>query len=530
MPGRLQHGDIEYIIPEVYAEQCRLGIPDEVVTKDITPTLKEIIYIPTEKGKLLHRAWQPYALAEGGRGSAKSTTLRWDAHIRNLAIPGHRALLLRRTFPQLRGSHFARAAIEGKLLLCDRPFNQSKFFLEYNNGSLLQFGHCESESAVFDYLSQEWDWIGFDELTTFTFDMFIKISQSARSVEGSGKLALIRAATNPIGEGASWVKRYFIDKSVTEEENPEYKPSEWLSIKMNLVDNPHMNKQEYERKLLMLPNESLRRAYIDGEWLVEGQFFSQFSERREGKAWHVIQEMPKLPMDIDSKRVMVPAHHVPWIQISRFVDWGYSEAEPGYCGWVAQLPDGTAIVFKEWVFKQLIPEQVAKGIKERSKGMNIRMTLGDPMMWQERTGESIAETLARNGVSMIPANNDRENGWMRLHSWLSTVYDDGTGQRPRLQFLAPQEAGTGLGVPYMIRTLPSLQTDPKQPSDITEGPSVEDHAADGLRYWASNRPAPSTAPVKTLAHLPAELRAAMGDAFESEDVVLGTESSYGARR
>lgn len=506
-----------------YEAQCREGIPEDAVTKTAPNGDVWIIYIPTAKGAIFHAAAEPYVLGEGGRGSAKSTTLRWDAHLRNMMIPGHRALLLRRTFPQLRGSHFARVAMEGKMLGLKKDFNQTKFFLEYDAAgdaapSVLQFGHCESDAAIMDYLSQEWDWIGFDELTTFTFDQFIRISASARAAESTKKLALVRGATNPIGEGASWVKRYFIDRSVTEDENPEYRKDEWRSIKMNLIDNPHLNKQEYERKLLMLPNESLRRAYIEGEWLVEGQFFHQFRERLDGREWHVISEMPKING--------VPVHLVPWVQIVRCVDWGYSELEPGYCGWIAMLPNGTAILFKEWVFTQHTPQMAAKKIREMSEGLNIRFTLGDPMMWQEKVGESIAEAMSKQPwcVSMIPANNDRENGWMALHSWFSTIYNDGVNCHPRLQFLAPQEAGTGLGVPYAIRTIPSLQTDPKHPKDITQNTGVEDHAADAIRYWASNRPAPSYAPPKTLDHLPRELRESLANAMGSEDVVLGAES------
>lgn len=490
-------------------------IPENAVTTVNPDGTLKILYAPTAKGSEFHQAEEPYCLGEGGRNSGKSHALRWDAHLRCLMSPGFRALLLRRTFPQLRGSHFDATEREGKLLGCPKPFNQTKYHLDYANGSKLQFGHCESDAAILDYLSQEWDWIGFDELTTFTFDQFIRISGSARSPLDSGRRAFVRAATNPVGTGAGWVKRYFIDKSVSEEENPSYRPQDWRSIKMNLGDNPYAD-PEYIKRLEMLPSESLRRAYIDGEWLIEGQFFSQFKEKVQGGGdWHVISEMPRLDG--------VPLHQVPWIQIVRCLDWGYSEAEPGYCAWIAMLPDGTAIVFKEWVFRGKIPEAAAEGIKERSVGLQVRFTMGDPMMWQERTGESIAETMGRHGVSMIPANNDRENGWMRLHSWLSTVYNDGTGPRPRLQFLTPQEPGTGLGAPYAIRTLPSLQTDPKKPSDITQETSVEDHAADALRYWAINRPSPSREPQKTLDWIAPEIRRAIySDGGEGDP--LGSES------
>lgn len=499
-----------------YEAICKGVIPDEAVTSNASNGDIYVIYVPSEKGKEFHMAGERYVLAEGGRNSGKSTTLRWDAHLRNLGKPGHRALLLRRTFPQLRNSHFARVGIEGKALKQKRDFNESKFFLAYDNGSLLQFGHCESDAAIMDYLSQEWDWIGFDELTTFTYSQFIRISASSRvSTTSAAKRAFVRAATNPIGEGATWVKTYFIEHSVEEAENPNYRPSDWRDIKMNLIDNPHVDQKAYRQELEQLPNESLRRAYIDGEWLVESQFFHEFSPKtREGKAWHVIPEIPTING--------VPIWRVPYVQIIRVVDWGYSELEPGWVGWIAMLPDNTACLFKEHISVKTIPEKLAQVIIALSDGMKIRYTLGDPMMWKEREGLSIAEQMARNGCSMIPANNERENGWIALHAWLTTTHDDGQGPYPIFTILARQPGGE-FGCSYAIRTLPSLQTNPEKANDILQPTGVEDHAADALRYWASNRPAPSLLPRKTLDHLPREVREAMYGSSEEFDV-LGSES------
>lgn len=492
-----------------YEKQCEGGIPEEAVVKSSDDGSESwVLYIPTPKGKLFHDSNERYVLGEGGRGSGKSTTLRWDAHLRNLMIPGHRALLLRRTFPQLENSHFAQVMEEGKALGCKKDFNQTKHFLEYNNGSLLKFGHCASDADILSYLSQEWDWIGFDELTTFPYDQFIRISASARMPKSKSKgkrQAFIRAATNPIGEGASWVKRFFIDKSVSKDENRKYRPEEWRSIKMNLVDNEHMDREEYEQSLQMLGSDVLRRAYVDGEWLVEGQFFAEWKDRHEGKNWHVVTEMPLY--EYEGRRY--PIVEVPWIEITRAVDWGYSEAQPGYVAWIAHLPDGTYLVFKEQLLVGKIPEVAAGMIKERSEGMKVTKTMGDPMMWQEKTGESISHLFAKRGVSMYPANNDRENGWIALHSWLVTTHDDGFfGTRPRLQFLAPQGGDREYGAPYAIRTLPSLQTDPKNPRDMMQSGGEEDHAADAMRYWASNFPNPTRMPKKEN-HLPQEVREAI---------------------
>lgn len=490
----------------------------EAVTRTKPDGTEEVLYEPTEKGKLFHQAEEHFVLGEGGRNSGKSFALRWDAHLRCMMQPGFRALLLRRTFPQLRGSHFDKAEREGALLGCPKPFHKSEYYLTYSNGSKLQFGHCESDSAVMDYLSQEWDWIGFDELTTFTFDQFIRISASARSAVTSGRKAYVRAATNPVGIGASWVKRYFIDKNVSETENPGYDPRDYRSIKMNIGDNPHADLDAYTKILSSQPNESLRRAYRDGEWLVEGQFFAEFRENTlDGKPWHVIPELPLYKG--------IPLLQCEWLNIVRVVDWGFSEAEPGYCGWIAMLPDNSAILFKEWVFHGLTEEEVADGIKERSEGMHIRMTLCDPRMCAEVVGESTAEIFGRRGVPVIPADNKREQGWLRMHTWLMATTFIGTTEVPRLRFLGPQLGDNTLGAGYAIRSIPSLQVDPKCPSDTFQQTGVEDHAADAIRYWASNRPAPSRVPGPSLAHFAPHIRRAiLGYTDSSDEDVLGSES------
>lgn len=482
------------------------------LTTDDTET---VLYTPTPKGIEFHAADFPFVLIGGGRNCGKSYMLRWDAHMRNLSIPGHRALLLRRTFPQLRGSHFADAAIEAKKLGCS-PFHKTHYNIEYPNGSLLQFGHCADDAAILDYLSQEWDWIGFDELTTFTFDQFIRISASARTTLDSGRKAYVRGATNPIGEGSTWVKRYFVEKAIEEDENPEYRAEEWLYIHATLDDNPYADKEEYERKLLMLPSDPLRRAYRFGEWLVEGQFFSEWRERKtiyteagepEIIPWHVIPELPRFHGESILK--------APGIEITRAIDWGYSEAEPGWCGWFVHLFDGTVICFREWVYMQKTPEVVAKTIKDMTEGLKVRYTVGDPKMFHEDRGEPISETFRKNGVWMVAGDNERENGWVHMHSWLATTYNNGVQEVPRLRFLEGQ-------CKYAIRSLPSLQTDIKRPRDVLQGPGVDDHAADAIRYFVMSRPSASREK-RPQPYMPKELKRAILGANTADKVYLDND-------
>lgn len=452
---------------------ARIEIPDRVGRF-------ETFYDPHPKQDQFHLSAAPNVLYGGAAGGGKSHGIRMDAYLRCLTVPGFRALLLRRTFPELRNTHIDKAILEAGRL--GAVYAKSENILRFGNGSTLEFGHCEDEAAIGKYLSTEYDAIYFDELVTFTLLQFKFISSRARTTK-PGLIPVIRCASNPGGANSYWVKRYFILKDITPADDPAYKPEDYEFVPATLDDNPHID-GTYEARLMALPSDALRRAYRYGDWDVfEGQYFSEwrrFMEDAHGlRQWHVIEDLPTLKGR--------PINEVPWIEIVRAVDWGYSK--PGVCGWYACLPDGRAIKFQEYTFGgefgKTLAKFVAQEIRKRSRGMRVRYTVADPSMWisngNNDTGESIAETFAKNGVSLREADNDRVNGWQRLHAWLTET--TGYPPIPLLQFYAR-------GCPYTIRTIPAQVIDPTKPEDLLSK-NTEDHAADETRYFVMSRPAPS---------------------------------------
>lgn len=129
-------------------------------------------------------------------------------------------------------------------------------------------------------------------------------------------------------------------------------------------------------------------------------------------------------------------------------------------------------------------EQVGKAIHDttRALGVNrLRYIAADPAMWQKTgagRGESIAETLLRMRLPMRKSDNDRFNGWMRVHELLRAMPD---GSRPWLT--------VDPNCKYLIRTLPAMVQDKDNPDDLDS--SKDDHAVDALRYGAMSRPAPT---------------------------------------
>lgn len=462
------------------------GPPDKLVP----------FYIPTWKQLEAHLC-PVRNLYWGGRvGTGKSVMLRNDGHIRCLSKPKFRALLLRRNMTELRDTHLDKLALEAETL--GAVYRASETTIVYPNGSRFRFGHCDDDNALKHYLSSEFDIIYLDEGATFTEFQARWIQSRLRTLEDSGITPMMRIGSNP---GAMWLVDYFIDKTVSAEHDPSYEPKDYHFIRATVDDNPHVNRAELELRLNGLPSEALRRMYRDGDHhAVDGQFFTNWMpvNRETGKPWHVVAEVPRTMIRGRSVSLL----DVPWIEIVRSLDWGFAYEQPGVVGWYACLPGGSYLKFKEWVFHGLTPSQLAKGIVERSRGMKVRYTVGDPVMFTPREGEAIAETLARHKVPLIAADHDRPNGWVRLHALLMTTIavgedpDDPATMRtvPTYQVLGspdPSDPARASGCPYTVRTYPMAVLKPLHPNDLELN---QDHALDGDRYFAMSRPSASRQP------------------------------------
>lgn len=164
------------------------------------------------------------------------------------------------------------------------------------------------------------------------------------------------------------------------------------------------------------------------------------------------------------------------------LDWGFNSW--GVCLWWVCLPDGELHVVREYKFKGMTAEHVGREIRKITNDLGVkslRYIASDPAMWQKTgagRGESIAETLLRMRLPMRKSDNDRRNGWLRIHELLRDTSD---GTRP---WLTIDPACT-----YLIRTLPAMVQDDHDPEDIDT--SKDDHACDALRYGAMSRPSPT---------------------------------------
>lgn len=444
---------------------ARLRRPAEVINLDWEVSPQQLEFIESEARHLGYG---------GARGGGKSWGVRAKATKNCLKYKGYRALILRRTYPELEENH-----IQPLIALLDgmAKYNDAKKVFRFHNGSIIKLGYCDKDKDVKRYQGQEWDGIFFDEATHFKEDWIVKIRACNRGKNSYPKQCIY--TMNPGGESHTYFKRLFIDKVY----KPTEKPEDYHFIKALVTDNKALLDEdpEYLDMLLALPPK-LRKAWLEGDWdIFEGQFFEEFANRPDmykTRQWtHVIP----------AEGFVLPRT---W-NIYRSFDWGYNK--PFSCGWWAVDYDGRIYRIAElYGVKRLnnqpqpdegvrqTPDVVFSRIAKMEKehpllaGRKIELGIADPAIWDSQTGESIADTAAKYGIYFVKGDHQRIPGWMQCHYRLQFDVEG----YPRMYVLDSCQD--------FIRTIPTLVYDENNPEDLeTKG---EDHAADEWRYFCMSRP------------------------------------------
>ena len=450
------------------------------------------IWKPQPRQKLFLSRPEYEALYGGAAGGGKSDALIVEA-LRQADIPHYRALILRKTYPELReliekSERYYPAAFPGA------RYNSSSHTWRFPSGAKVLFGSLQHTADRQKYQGQAFDYIGFDELTHFRAEEYMFLFSRNRP-GGPGTRVYIRATANPGGVGHGWVKARFITPA------PPLTPiSETVSwrgpdgtlhesvqkrifVPSTVFDNPALLEADpdYVRRLASLP-EAEKRAMLYGDW---DSFVGQvFTEWRDDPAHHADHIGTHVVAPFD-----VPADWAVWCSL----DWGY--AKPFSVGWYAvdharrlyRIREyyGCTGVPNEGV--KLEPAAVARRIRAiEADDPNLRgrdvHRVADPAIWQSDGTESIGALMERERVFFERGDNARIAGKMQVHHRLAF---DGGGL-PRLWVFDTCR--------HFIRTVPALVYSETDPEDVdTDG---EDHIYDELRYVCMKNPiAPRPAPV-----------------------------------
>ena len=390
----------------------------------------------------------------GAAGGGKSYAMLIDP-LRFAHKAAHRALILRRSMPEL------RELIDKSRELYPKAFPGCKYkevekLWNFPSGAKVEFGFLERDADVYRYQGQAYSWIGFDEITHLPTEFGWNYLASRLRTTDPEIVPYMRCTANPGGVGASWVKKRYVDPYPP---NESFKGEDNLTRKFipaRLTDNPYLAKDgRYEEMLKALP-PTQRRQLLEGNWDVnEGAAFTEFEPKV-----HVIT-----PFEIP----------ISWERV-KGIDYGY--ASESSCIWgTVDSTDGTLIIYRELYQKGLTGEDLGKIITqmELNDPYSVQGVL-DTSAWARTgtTGPTVGESLIRAGHKLRRADKNRIQGKVQIHEYLK-VQQSG---RPRLQIFNT--------CPNLIRELQSIPLDRSNPEDVdTHAP---DHAYDALRYLIMSRP------------------------------------------
>jgi len=437
-----------------------------------------VIWTPQEKQALFQSRNEYEALYGGAAGGGKSDALLTEA-LRQVGIGHYRALILRKTYPQL-SELIDRSRELYSIAFPKACYNETKHVWTFESGAKIYFGAMQHTADRINYQGKRYDFIAFDELTHFSWDEYSYMFSRNRP-SGSGTRVYIRSTTNPGGVGHGWVKERFITAappltpiiSKMQVASPDGKMTEVtrdrIFVPSTVFDNKRLleNDPGYIANLSMLPHKE-RQALLYGDWdSFCGQVFTEWkndpSHYGDRCFTHVID-----PFEIPTG----------W-RIYRGFDFGYSK--PYAVEWLTSDFDGRVYVIAELYgctdspdtgIKDT-PAEIARKILELEnshpnlKGRKIH-GIADPAISKAETGQSIADMMAREGVFFDFGDHQRLPGKMQFHYRLAF---DGNGIPMMYVFKNCR---------HFIRTVPNLIYDESNVEDINT--HSEDHIYDCVRY------------------------------------------------
>lgn len=360
--------------------------------------------------------------------------------------------------------------------------------IKFKNGAKVLLTAIERPEQLDFFQGQNFQLICIEEACQFSFvdEMIDKLKGCLRSAHGVPCQMFLTG--NPGGPGHSMVKNRFISPfpgggvPIPDGEDTA------IFIPSNVKDNHILcrNDPKYINRLRSIKDESLRRAWLQGDWdVVLGGFFDDVWDRGA----HVLP------------RFKPPKH---WPRMCG-LDWG--TARPFSVGWFAvadgepvpgvsrRIPRGAVVKYDEWygcvrgeinTGLRLTSSQVAAGILDREQargeGNLVFDRIADSSIFDEDDGPSIGERFAGEGVVWRKSDKRRIPGWENMRNMLRGVAEK-------------REDGVTVYIPmfyvtdncvHFIDILPTMQRDENNWDDMdSEGP---DHPVDMTRYVLMSRP------------------------------------------
>lgn len=434
----------------------------------------EGLYSPSPWGAEYHSLTVREALGAGSAGPGKSTCLLMDP-VDRVIIDHERCLDPKHPYPLQWGDstgwalHLRRlftmlelTVVRAKRIFPridpDVRFDEQKHIFTFRSGYRIQFGHCQYTDSWEQYQSAQFDHIAYDELVQFDEDMYHNINSRLRSGDKVHRKHLkIRAMSNPMFKRLSnekisvrdphWVRKRFVDPApsgrvrlVKTVQTPSGRTvdRDRIYLPARLYDNPDAEfVQQYEEELSDKPAH-IRDALLNGNWYITPDGY--YSE-----AWQ------------QNLHVTRPFHIGSDWKVFRAMDWGYKTH--GVVGWFAMDHDETLFMIREFSFREMEAQEVAKRIREYERkmgwwvdGRSALAGFADTNLWEKRgeTSKTKIEEMADLGVGWNYADKNRHKnaglllGRLKDHRSMT--------QAPGIMFFEHCR--------MTIQTIPGIQADP----------------------------------------------------------------------
>jgi hypothetical protein len=426
-------------------------------------------YTPTPRQQAFHDASRDRVdaiLYGGAAGGGKSCAFVMDAIWFAANTPGMKIGCFRRSYPELEESFLAELAKRGYAKALGAKWNNTNKVLKFANGSVINFSYAENLVDASRILGGEYQAFYIDEASLMMPAVIQHIEERLRSGNKLVPVIGLRLASNPGGVGHKYLKDRFINptkrgkETYTERIEGTSVTRRVVYVPAKATDNPHIN-EGYDAVLNSIPDPQRRAAMRDGDWdSMVGQFFEQWNYAK-----HVVRSFP-IPKE--------------WPRYAG-IDYGY--AAPWAVVWLSVDNDGRLWIYREAYSTKVNADDQAKIIleTERAHGEAEVVRVADPSMWGNRgTPLSIADIYGQQGCGIMQANNDRINGWSRVHHYLNNgpaceIHKaEGLEMCPMLHVFEDK-------CPMFLETIPALPRSAAKPDDA-ETRNVDDHIADALRY------------------------------------------------
>jgi hypothetical protein len=439
-----------------------------------------VIWDPTEKQAEFLSCPAREVLYAGSVGAGKTDAIIMSA-VSQTQNKNHRALILRKTFPQLRDV-VARA--HELFLPLGATYNKQENVFVFRSGARVELGFLDAPEDMYRYMGRAFSCLCWEELTSWSGDStdnegqpvngaYIYMMSRLRSTDPTLRLE-IRASCTPGGVGAGWVKhRWQIpDDGSSSEVIDKATGYRRVFIRATITDNPYLANTAYARSLESLP-PAQHKALVEGRWdSYEGQVFSEWDYNK-----HTCQPFP-IPVSWD---------------IWRGADDGY--AAPACVLWLAyDKTHDRYYCIDELYERGLTPEAMARAVLQID--CSLKIDLGGAIIDNDAPVDGILDSASWADVGL--GDESGRGGRAEIMNRLGCRWSPspkGAGSRvagvsAMHQRLALKGDGFGGLIVFrncrnLIRTLPAMTYSRTNPEDID--PACEEHGVKALQYGLTRK-------------------------------------------